>query len=297
MEFLLHTWLLSNLAVRDHLLMSKNPLHMLQKGLAKLKVSIKERKDSPQWEREDIWWRWRVVGQCRQCGWWGSCCWLVRKCIWLQTWSHMAYITAEGSCWKTEGAGWQGHKAARKQKKKYVWHVDTCFQWWQNSGKGPDECKQKPQAEKQKAKLVFTKKENVMLSQWIEVLLASWECLKKPDQDCSTLEWHLPKITAQTAHNFCLAQGWGDMACSICHGGEQRTVRQGKAGKADWAPCSQWNAQVVGHKGYGWWCYEFHLWKSFLCEMAIWQGLSWYQHQQTPGNCFWGPPTINSQWP
>ena len=41
-------WLRSNLAVRDRLLMSKNPLrlHVLQKGLTKLKESIKERKDS-----------------------------------------------------------------------------------------------------------------------------------------------------------------------------------------------------------------------------------------------------------
>ena len=36
-------------------------------------------------------------------------------------------------------------------------------------------------------------------------------------------------------------------------------------------------------------CYEFHLWKSFLYEMAIWRGPSRYQRQQTPGHCIRGP--------
>ena len=36
-------------------------------------------------------------------------------------------------------------------------------------------------------------------------------------------------------------------------------------------------------------CYEFHLWKSFLYEMAIWQGPSQYQHRQMPWHCIWGP--------
>ena len=36
-------------------------------------------------------------------------------------------------------------------------------------------------------------------------------------------------------------------------------------------------------------CYEFHLWKSFLYEMAIWWGPSWYQCWQTPEHCIWGP--------
>ena len=35
--------------------------------------------------------------------------------------------------------------------------------------------------------------------------------------------------------------------------------------------------------------YEFHLWKSFLYEMAIWRGLSRYQRRQTPGHCIRGP--------
>ena len=35
--------------------------------------------------------------------------------------------------------------------------------------------------------------------------------------------------------------------------------------------------------------YEFHLWKSFLYEMAIWWGPSRYQRRQMPWYCVWGP--------
>ena len=35
--------------------------------------------------------------------------------------------------------------------------------------------------------------------------------------------------------------------------------------------------------------YEFHLWKSFLYEMAIGRGPSRYQRRQTPGHCIRGP--------
>jgi hypothetical protein len=47
-KYLLYPWPPSNLAVPDCLLMSnlKNPLHVLQKGLAKLKDAVKGRKDN-----------------------------------------------------------------------------------------------------------------------------------------------------------------------------------------------------------------------------------------------------------
>lgn len=44
MEYDIYQWLLSDSAVHDCLLMSKNPLHVLQKGIAKLKIFIKEKR-------------------------------------------------------------------------------------------------------------------------------------------------------------------------------------------------------------------------------------------------------------
>ena len=56
--------------------------------------------------------------------------------------------------------------------------------------------------------------------------------------------------------------------------------KRGQKSKSSWKP-------TVGFKDMT--SYEFHLWKSFLYEMAIWRGPSRYQRRQTLEHCIRGP--------